>query len=191
MTDTADLAKLLRSLDDETALVATIALEQRYASREDSESPDSWGYLAYPHSWFTQMLDAAVKACGAEHPRFIDLGCGIGTKLLAAERAGCKALGIEHDPRLIAEARKLGATVYEADLTEPETWHEPAIAYDIVWCNSPFRDPALEIQFEADVADAMRPGAVLMLGNRAGPAPQGWEQLTTVIERDGAWLKPL
>lgn len=190
MTSTADLAALLRSLDGDTALVAMTALEHKYASREDSESPDSWGYLAYPHVLFGQMLDAAVKAADAERPRMIDLGCGIGTKLLAAERAGCEALGIEHDPRLAEEALKLGATVYEADLADPGTWRGPVSETDIVFCNSPFRDPVLEIAFEAGLADAMKPGAVLMLGNKAGPDPAGWERLTTVIERDGAWKKP-
>lgn len=183
-TDT-DLAKLLGSLDDDTALVATIALEQKYASREDSESPDSWGYLAYPHTWFTAMLDAAVGACGTSRPRFLDLGAGIGTKCLAAQRRGCLALGIEHDERLVAEAVRLGANVGRGDVREADVSH-----YDIVWCNSPFRDPQQEIAFETEVAEAMKPGAVLILGNKAGPAPQGWEQLTTVIERDGAWRKP-
>lgn len=131
------------------------------------------------------MLEAAIKACDTPEPVFLDAGAGIGSKCLTAERMGCVAHGIEHNEHYVAEARKLGAKVLEGDVRLAQYG-----AYDIVFVNCPFRDPALQAQFEADVAGRMKPGSVLILGNRVSAAPQGWEQLTTVIERDGAWRKP-
>jgi SAM-dependent methyltransferase len=188
MTDTPGditLARLIGSLDDDTALVAAIALESLWSDRHSCESQDCWGFRGYPADWFRRMLEAAIKAVDTERPRFIDLGAGIGTKCLFAKRMGCEAWGIEHNGHYVAAARRFGADVAEGDVRDTVYSR-----FDIVFVNCPFRDPAQQTPFEAKVAEQMRPGSVLILGNRAGPAPQGWEQLTTVIERDGAWLKP-
>jgi SAM-dependent methyltransferase len=164
------------------------ALESLWSDRHSCESADCWGFRGYPADWFRRMLEAAINAVDAERPSFIDLGAGIGTKCLYAERLGCTAYGVEHNGHYVAEARKIGASV---DLGDVRDWTADIIAdADIVFVNCPLREPAAEIAFEAEVAAQMKPGAVLILGNRAGPAPQGWEQLTTVIERDGAWRKP-
>lgn len=234
-TDT-DLAQLIASQDDDTALVALSVLESRWRDLHSCESADCWGFRGYPADWFRRMLSAAINAstrycrfcgkplrhCEDDYPAhrercngwdhvppelhrcdprhtisggaelaepmalsFFDAGAGIGTKCLFAERAGCIASGVEHNAHYVAEAEKLDADVEHGDVRDAD-YH----AYDIVFANCPFREPEAEIAFEAEVAAAMKPGAVLILGNRAGSAPQGWEQLTSVIERDGAWLKP-
>lgn len=115
------------------------------------------------------------------------MGAGVGTKCLFARRLGCEAWGVEHNPHYVAAARRFGADVAEGDIAE----FADAGRFDIVFMNCPFRLQYEQVSFEAEVAAAMKPGAVLMLGNRAGPAPSGWKQLTSIVERDGAWLKPL
>lgn len=118
-------------------------------------------------------------------PVFADAGAGIGTKCLLAQRAGCRAYGIEHNKHYVEEAVKLGADVGLADV---RNWDFSEA--DIVWVNCPLREPADEIAFEAHVAGQLRPGAVLCLANSPGQPPAGWELLTSVINRDGAWRKP-
>jgi hypothetical protein len=184
--ETGTLASLIASLDDDTSLVAMTALEHRWRDLHSCENEDCWGFRPYPADWFRRMLDAAIKAVGKDRPRFIDLGAGIGTKCLAAERAGCLALGVEHNQHYVDEARKLGASVGYGDVADTDV-----SIYDIVFSNCPFRDPLVQAMFEQKLTDEMKPGAVLILANRAGDAPRGWEQLTSVIERDGAWRKPL
>lgn len=179
------LADLIGSLDDETCLVAVAALESRWRDRHSCADGGCWGFTAYPADWFTRILEAAVKATGKPDPVFCDAGAGIGTKVLLAARAGCQAYGIEHNPHYVTEASRLNADVRNGDIRSQDY-----AAVDIAWIDWPLRDPDEQIAFEQDVAAQLHPGAVLALGNRVGPAPAGWEQLTSVIDRDGAWKKP-
>lgn len=119
------------------------------------------------------------------NPVFFDAGAGIGTKCLLAARAGCTAYGVEHNPHYVAEAGKLGTRVTHGDVREQDySWP------DIVWVNCPLREPVEEIAFEAQVARELKPGGILCLANSPGKPPAGWEMLTSVINRDGAWKKP-
>lgn len=178
------LAAMLASLDDDEVLAATAALESSWRDKHSCASGECWGAEPYPADLFRRILAAAVAALppGAV---FLDAGAGIGVKVLLAARAGCKASGIEHNPHYLEQARKLGADVVPGDVTA----HDYTGA-DLVWINCPLRDPAAQIALEARIAAELRPGAVLAMGNRVGPPPAGWELLTSVIERDGAWRKP-
>jgi len=179
------LAELIASLDDDTSIVAASALESAWQDKHSCRDEDCWGFAAYPVDLFRRILDAAVAATGKDRPVFVDAGAGIGTKCLLAERAGCRAYGIEHNKHYVEEARKLGADVALGDVL---TYGYSGA--DIVWVNCPLREPADEIAFEADLAAQLKPGAVLCLANSPGQPPVGWELLTSVINRDGAWRKP-
>jgi trans-aconitate methyltransferase len=179
-----DLAELIASLDDDTSIVAAAALESAWSDRHSCRDQDCWGFAAYPVDLFRRILAAAVAGCGQAQPVFVDAGAGIGTKCLLAQRAGCRAYGIEHNQHYVDEAVKLGADVGLGDV---RTWDFSEA--DIVWVNCPLREPVDEIVFEAGLSAQMKPGAVLCLANSPGKPP-GWEMLTTVIDRDGAWRKP-
>lgn len=194
-TQHVDLAVLIASQDDEIALVALGILESRWRTLHNCRDSQCWGYEPYPQDMFRRLLEPAIAAVGKDHPVFLDAGAGIGAKGLYAQRLGCQAYGIEHNPHLVAEARRIGASVTEgdvADLLPPNTEAGPhgIRSADILFSNSPYRDPGMQAAFEAKIAETMQPGAVLILGNKCGPDPDGWERLTTVIERDGAWKKP-
>jgi SAM-dependent methyltransferase len=179
------LAELIASLDDDTSIVAASALESAWQDKHSCRDADCWGFAAYPVDLFRRILNAAVIGSGKAHPVFVDAGAGIGTKVLLAKRAGCDAWGIEHNEHYVTEAKKLGADVKLANV-----WGYDYLGADIVWVNCPFREPADEIRFEAYVAEHLRPGAILCLANSPGGPPAGWELLTSVINRDGAWRKP-
>jgi SAM-dependent methyltransferase len=179
------LAELIASLDDDTSIVAASALESSWSDKHSCRDKGCWGFSAYPVDLFRRILNAAVIGSGTAHPVFVDAGAGIGTKLLLAERAGCYAFGVEHNQHYVDEAVKLGARVTHGDVADLD--YSDA---DIVWVNCPYRDPAEEIAFEIRLSAELKPGAVLCLANSPGGPPAGWELLTSVINRDGAWRKP-
>jgi SAM-dependent methyltransferase len=178
------LAEMIAGLDDDAALAAVAALESSWRDKHSCEDAACWGMVAYPADFFRRILSAAMTAAGPD-PVFLDAGAGIGAKVLIAARAGCRASGVEHNPHYVQAARTFGADVTLGDVTEMDY-----SAADIVWVNCPLREPEAQMALEARIASEMKPGAVLAMGNRAGPAPAGWKQLTGIIERDGAWLKP-
>jgi len=60
------------------------------------------------HSWYLPLL--------AGKKRVIDLGCGMGGFVALLRSAGIDALGVDSDPDCIAEARRHGLPVIEADV---------------------------------------------------------------------------
>ena len=86
-------------------------------------------WVATPHSAATAALDWANVG---PHDLFVELGCGDGRVALEAARRGARAICVERDPVLAAEARELvgnssdavarrvevlTADMFEADLT--------------------------------------------------------------------------
>jgi trans-aconitate methyltransferase len=161
-----------------------VALESAWKDRHSCRDGDCWGFAAYPVDMFRRILAAAIEAVAKPCPVFFDAGAGIGTKVLLAARAGCEASGVEHNQHYVDEAARIGAAVTLGDVRE----HDYSTA-DIVWLNWPLRDPVEQAALQAQIARQLHPGAVLALGNAYQPPP-GWEQLTSVVNRDGAWRKP-
>lgn len=118
--------------------------------------------------------------------RFLEVGCGIGTKMQLAQNLGFNTFGIEIVPELAAEARREGLNVIGVDA---RSW--PGYAeFDTVYVNHPLLDSSAEQEFERELHQAMRPGSVLVAVNDCGP-PEGWESV--VDERSawrGVWVKP-
>lgn len=110
-------------------------------------------------------IAAAIKP----HGSFLDVGCGIGTKLLLAQRAGLTTNGIEIRPRYAAMAMKMapGTNLMWGDVREIDV---PWSAFDIVFCYSPLDEPD-ESELEARIAREMRPDAVCMMAYRNMPEP--------------------
>ncbi len=114
---------------------------------------------------FTAQLHAAWRLLAARGrtptARFLDVGCGSGSKLLIAACMFPEVHGIERDPGYLALARPLddGARirVIEGDAREFPDY----AAYDVVHAYQPMRDEKL-LALETWMIAHVRPGTVLV-----------------------------
>jgi SAM-dependent methyltransferase len=143
------------------------------------------GWVPYSVDSFRSLLRVALRY--APGRRFLDAGCGIGTKCLLAAEAGCAAEGVERVPEYAAQARAYGVTVHECDLADFTGWPD----YGIVYVNHPLFDDTREAAFEQLVQQRMAPGAVLIkVHTRWPPPPRAWTAaLHERSMRRGIWVK--
>lgn len=148
--------------------------------------PGRYGLECYPLPEFAALLALARTAPSVPaRPVFCDVGAGIGTKVLAAQRAGCLAWGVEAVPEYAAEARRLGADVICGDAEHQAYGH-----VDLAFQNCPYLDLRAEFAFEHWLRGRLRPGAVLISVNHFA-APPGWPALLDEPDRDrGVYVKP-
>jgi len=143
-----------------------------------------YGWEPYDLGEFTRLLDAAIPH--AARRSFLDAGCGIGTKCLAAASRGLTAEGVELVPAYAARTRRLGVTVHKADV---RGWPHYA-DYGIVYVNCPLKGEAAEARFERWLHGQMAPGAVLISVNDCA-APRGWGAvLDERAQFRGVYVKP-
>lgn len=120
-------------------------------------------------SVFCAHLHAAYRVCLAQRRdtpvRFLDVGCGGGTKVLLASEFFGRAEGLEFDPKYVSAAQTLISTVSEdnCDIFQGDalTFEEYA-AYDVIYFYQPIRNPDLLIQLERRICDNARPGTVII-----------------------------
>ena len=125
--------------------------------------------IPLPASIFLADAGAAFRvglARRVERPlRFMDVGCGGGTKLLLAAQIFGTVHGLEYDPGYVRAARELLATL---NLDEIEVFQADARAftrydnYDVLYFFQPMSDPVALHALEDHVAAIARPGTVLI-----------------------------
>lgn len=132
------------------------ALEQSWIGRIPAD-PGYFAWEPFPVKQFADLLAAVPRG------RFIDAGCGIGTKCFLAAQAGFDAEGIERVPAFVAEAHRLGVRAVQADVRD---WDFSP--YDVVYVNHPLAcgegcdDEAV---LEHHIHETMRSGAALIAVN--------------------------
>ena len=146
-------------------------------------------------------MDRQVTGETYGSPRFIDIGCGPGTKVRLAEALyGLNAYGIDIVPRFVHEAQAHGAAVMLRDAFEfpehgvPVTTDAWGYAdFQIVYVNRP---SALQNELEPLIMERMAPDAVLMAVNwHNDPGKAGWfcqhqEYGGPGSPVAGVWVKP-
>lgn len=125
---------------------------------------------------FDQQLSIAITACGLQgidKPKFIDVGCGIGSKVLVALSVGCNAYGVEYDPEYVEKARRLleVGTYLSSERAEKRIIHDDAMnldysEYDIIYFYCPFADHEKERELEQHLVSTARPGALILANNK-------------------------
>jgi SAM-dependent methyltransferase len=97
--------------------------------------------------------------------RFIDIGCGGGTKVILGAQMFSRADGLEYDPAYAAAARRVmdlldarRCRIIEGDALVFDDYG----AYDVLYMYRPIRDPDRLIELETRVLALARPGAVLI-----------------------------
>ena len=96
----------------------------------------------------------------ASPPTFLDIGCGIGNVLLFAEQVGFDVYGIEKDPYpFYVASRMLGSgRISQDDILDYDRYGE----FDVVYYFCPLTDGTLQRNFELQVENSIRPGAILI-----------------------------
>jgi SAM-dependent methyltransferase len=125
----------------------------------------NWNYVPYSHLRFYKALKELVEAKNDSNPvkdvKFLELGCGLGTKLyIASQWVGCgKVDGIEINPTYAEIARNMVAkrgTVHCMNVKEFKQYGD----YDIIYTYGEVReDNNHTINL---VKEAMKPGAILL-----------------------------
>jgi SAM-dependent methyltransferase len=155
----------------------------------DFGTPDYLPWMPLAVSRFvTYLTDAmgAVEPPSGTFVRFLDVGCGPGTKVFLAQALfGVAGYGIDRVQEYVDAAKRNGVN---AECTNAFHFQDYA-RYDIVYLNKPCHGD-LEAKLELKIKEEMAPGAVLILAN-AAEWPFAWEQVA--VEWDlmaGVWKKP-
>jgi SAM-dependent methyltransferase len=171
------------------ALVVNELIGMEAVSIDLSDEDDhAFGYRPYPLGAFGAMLDVAVNEWDKDHeghkrPRFLEVGCGPGTKLVLADEVfHLQTYGFDVSPKYVQAASDLvgacgnTAGIWKQDVRAFDEWHN----YDIISLNRPLRDYQDELRLELDVFGEMNIGSILILGNGLS-TPDGWVKLATGV----------
>ncbi len=143
------------------------------------QPPDTTVYHAWhplPYWLFLDGIRPAIEA--TEGKRFLDVGCGLGTKLAIMHQLGYEVHGIErHEPYVTAAKELLNEQA--ANITHADAFDIPNFDADIVYMYRPGKTDEIEETLERHVADHVAAGTVLYFPERANsPACAGFEQIT-------------
>lgn len=156
----------------------------RNPAGRDSAACTPW--MPFPMFDFIALVAEALP--GAPGERFLEAGCGIGTRMLLAQVIfGLDVAGFDRVPEYVHEAQKLGLAARCEDAAGYDGYGDA----DIVWFNRPFRDRVPQADLEQKVWNEMKPGAVVICANLEGRPPQDWWLVLDDMEvRRGIWQKP-
>jgi SAM-dependent methyltransferase len=151
---------------------------------EDDRRYAPWMPFSVPA--FTALLAEAMPE--ADGDRFLDIGCGPGSKLLIARDVfGLDAHGFDRNGEYVAAARSLGLSAEIADAETYAGYGRP----DILWFNRVARDPEIQARIEAAIWRGMGEGALVICASLEAPPPARWFPVLDDWEiRRGIWMKP-
>lgn len=130
-------------------------------------TPDASEFFAYdPLPWaiFLPLVEQASSL--TEGRRFLDVGCGIGTKLVTMHYLGWTVAGIERYPPYAHAARIL---VPEAHIQTIDVFDVDEFDADVVYSYRLGVTETTQALVEEHIAAGMRPGSVLVLPVRPDP----------------------
>lgn len=136
---------------------------------EDARLHGCYADIALPHSHFMAHLHAACRVTLAQNlphpPRFLDVGCGGGLKVLSARAYFERADGLEYDQGYVTQAEHLferskfgGCKVIHADGL---TWGGYD-RYDVIYFYRPMRDIELLRALERQITSTAQRGTLII-----------------------------
>lgn len=142
---------------------ALLRLERQVAPAPIYGDEEFYGYEPLPARVF---LDGLVELGDPAERSFLDLGCGIGTKLALAYELGWRNLyGIEVDVSYAQAARRL---VPEAQIQVADARTADLSVYDVVYMFQLARDAQMRAGLERSVIERMKSGAVAFFPHSSG-----------------------
>lgn len=155
-----------------SVIETAISLDREWMGRTDIGRDRPEAYLPWmPFSIpdFIALLAEALPETTGD--RFLDIGCGIGTKMMLTEEIfGLEVQGIERVPEYAKEARSRGLAITEADARGWDGYGD----FDIIFFNRPFFNQEMQAELEHQVWTDMKPGAVVVGVNLLVPPPASW-----------------
>ncbi|MEM8576384.1 MAG: class I SAM-dependent methyltransferase [Pseudomonadota bacterium] len=135
---------------------------------DDAQARQMYDDIPLSMAEFMAGICAAYRVCLAQRKtgplRFLDVGCGGGTKLLAAEVCFERCDGIEYDPRtaqtgaaMMAALGRDGCRVMQADAYEFTDY----AAYDVIYYYRPMMLDDAMLRLETLIFEAAAPGTVI------------------------------
>ena len=136
---------------------------------QDKAAFESFAFsdIGLHNSQFVELMHAAYRvrlAMGESESKFLDIGCGVGTKILGASWFFRFVAGIELDPGYAAAGRKLlnraglsGAELFEQDALEFDDYH----SYNIIYLFRPISDDELLFRLEKQIVESVAPRTII------------------------------
>ncbi len=119
--------------------------------------------------YFVNLMQAVYRlhrAQGLPRPaRFIDVGCGGGTKVFVASSFFEYCEGLEYDAGYVAHARDWldrvgapGCTIRQGDALD----YTEFARFDVIYMYRPIKDRALQVRLEGQILEQARPGTIIV-----------------------------
>lgn len=135
----------------------------------DAKTVGCFADIPMPIRPYEMLLRAAYRLLlvqdRADTAKFLDVGCGGGTKVLAASVYFPECHGLEYDPEYVAAAEHLfkrtantDCHVFEGDGRVFDGYDQ----YDVIYFYRPMREDKLLIEMENQVFETARPGTVIL-----------------------------
>lgn len=145
--------------------------QQRSQSQKTREN-GAYAFIPYEVYHFVEACRFVtcqyLPLSGFHTRKFLDVGCGIGSKLWLARRFFDRCDGIEFDQGYVEESRRylsLGSNVIQADALTFPCYKE----YDVIYFYHPMMGQK-QFDLQEIIAQRCKPGAVIMAG-RCPPWP--------------------
>lgn len=151
------------------ATVTALDAEWRKSAAGRDNLPVYLPWMPFPAYDFVALVTEALPETYGD--RFLDIGAGIGTKMLLAEEIfGLDVRGVERVPEYVKQARERGLVIAEANALGWDGYGD----YDLIFFNRPFYDTDQQAQLEQQVWEDMKSGAVVIAANLLSPPPRSW-----------------
>jgi len=134
-------------------------------------------YYPFPISHFLDGLYCLAK----ERPnsKYLEVGSGIGTKLILAAEAGFKVTGIEINPEYFEESKKLiessGQSI-ELIQVDAKTWNHYQ-EFDCIYLGGAFKNEFEENELEDIILQSVQPSTLLFWPLSLRPLQHGWHTI--------------
>lgn len=171
MTTTSDGVAVFEESGPElyAAFNTMLRLEKRWIPQVSGKGREhSFPYVPYPLGLFFSALQTArthfmqFDQERTEPRRFLDVGCGIGTKVVLACQLGWSGDGLDFVPEYVEAARELvtnGSRIFQANALQFGEYE----SYDLVYAYRPLMTDERMAELVAYICDNTRPGTLLYL----------------------------
>jgi SAM-dependent methyltransferase len=156
-------------------------LEANYTPTGPKDDLNWYGWIGLPIAVFLEGMLAARRILGVGRHRFLDVGSGIGTKLILAHELGWATTGIERWRPYVEVSRHLVpfAKVHVGDGARYMSYG----AHDLVYLYGIAVDPGDHEAINRHIARQLKPGALFFCARR--PFPEGLEHVAELV-----WRRP-